>query len=230
MSHATLDHLVVMAASLDEGLAWCEATLGVTPDAGGQHAFMGTHNRLQRISSPAFAGSYLEIIAVDPQGQAPSSHRRWFDMDDSALQAQVRSQGPQLTHWVARVNGITQATEALRALGHAAGTPQAASRQTPRGLLAWQIGLRPDGQRLLQGLLPTLIEWGNQHPEANLAEKGVALQQLQLLHPDAAALHTALQALGLGSHPALQVAHAPTPALAADLHTPKEPVQLRSPL
>ena len=31
-----LDHLVVMAASLDEGVAWCEATLGVTPGPGGQ--------------------------------------------------------------------------------------------------------------------------------------------------------------------------------------------------
>lgn len=230
MSQAGLDHLVVMAASLEEGLAWCEATLGVTPDAGGQHAFMATHNRLLRISSPAFAASYLEIIAIDPQGQAPGSHRRWFDMDDSALQAQVRSQGPQLTHWVARVNGIAQATEALRALGHAAGSPQAASRQTPRGLLAWQIGLRPDGQRLLQGLLPTLIEWGEQHPEAGMADKGVALQQLQLLHPDADALKTALQALGLVGNPALQVAQAGTPALVAHLHTPKGPVQLRSPL
>ncbi len=230
MNGAGLDHLVVMAASLDEGLAWCEASLGVTPDAGGQHAFMGTHNRLLRISSPAFAASYLEIIAIDPQGQAPGGHRRWFDMDDAALQAQVRSQGPQLTHWVARVSGIAQATEALRALGYGAGTPQAASRQTPRGLLAWQIGLRPDGQRMLQGLLPTLIEWGEQHPETSMADKGVALQQLQLLHPDAAALHTALQALGLGSHPALQVDHAATPALVAHLHTPKGLVQLRSQL
>jgi hypothetical protein len=218
-----------MAPSLEEGVAWCEASLGVTPDAGGQHGFMGTHNRLLRTSSPAFTASYLEIIAIDPQGQAPSSHRRWFDMDDSALQAQVRSQGPQLTHWVARVSGIAQATDALRALGHAAGTPQAASRQTPRGLLAWQIGLRPDGQRLLQGLLPTLIEWGVQHPEGNLADKGVALQQLQLLHPDAEALQTALQVLGLDGNPALQVAQAPTPALVAHLQTPKGPVQLRSP-
>lgn len=225
-----LDHLVVMAASLEEGVAWCEATLGVTPDAGGQHGFMGTHNRLLRISSPAFAASYLEIIAIDPQGQAPSNHRRWFDMDDPALQAQVRSQGPQLTHWVARVSGIAQATEALHVLGHAAGTPQAASRQTPRGLLAWQIGLRPDGQRLLQGLLPTLIEWGEQHPAASLADKGIALQQLQLLHPDAPALQSALQALGLDGNPALHVTHAPSPALVAHLHTPQGPVQLRSPV
>ncbi|WP_238347707.1 VOC family protein [Comamonas piscis] len=230
MSGAGLDHLVVMAASLEEGVAWCEATLGLTPDTGGQHAFMGTHNRLLRTSSPAFASSYLEIIAIDPQGQAPSNHRRWFDMDDPALQAQVRSQGPQLTHWVARANGIAQATDALRTLGHAAGTPQAASRQTPRGLLAWQIGLRPDGQRLLQGLLPTLIEWGDQHPAANLADKGVTLQQLQLLHPDADALQTALQALGLDGNPALQVAQASAPALVAHLHTPRGPVQLRSAL
>ena len=135
--------------------------------------------------------------------------------------------------WIPAVlfdNDIGQATEALRALGHAAGMPQAASRQTPRGLLAWQIGLRPDGQRLLQGLLPTLIEWGEQHPEASLADKGIALQQLQLLHPDAPAMQSALQALGLDGNPALQVMHAPSPALVAHLHTPQGPVQLRSPV
>jgi hypothetical protein len=30
-----LDHLVVAARTLDEGVAWCEATLGVTPGPGG---------------------------------------------------------------------------------------------------------------------------------------------------------------------------------------------------
>ena len=39
---AQLDHLVIMANSLDEGVAWCEATLGVTPGPGGEHPLMGT--------------------------------------------------------------------------------------------------------------------------------------------------------------------------------------------
>jgi hypothetical protein len=52
-----LDHLVVLAATLDEGAAWCEATLGVAPGAGGRHALMGTHNRLLRIDGEGFPRS-----------------------------------------------------------------------------------------------------------------------------------------------------------------------------
>jgi hypothetical protein len=46
-----VDHLVIAAASLEEGVAWCEATLGVTPGPGGEHPLMGTHNRLLRIAT-----------------------------------------------------------------------------------------------------------------------------------------------------------------------------------
>ena len=46
-----LDHLVVAARSLDEGAAWCEATLGIVPGPGGKHPLMGTHNRLFPIAS-----------------------------------------------------------------------------------------------------------------------------------------------------------------------------------
>ena len=31
MSGAEVDHLVVAATSLEQGVAWCEATLGITP-------------------------------------------------------------------------------------------------------------------------------------------------------------------------------------------------------
>ena len=62
---ASLDHLVIMATSLEQGVAWCEATLGATPGPGGEHPLMGTHNRLLKIASPGFAGAYLEIIAIN---------------------------------------------------------------------------------------------------------------------------------------------------------------------
>ena len=87
---AHVDHLVVMAASLAEGVAWCEATLGVTPGPGGEHPLMGTHNRLLRIASPAFPQAYLELIAIDPD--APALGRvRWFGLDDPALQARLQA-------------------------------------------------------------------------------------------------------------------------------------------
>ena len=46
-----LDHLVIGAATLAEGAAWCERVFGITPAAGGQHAFMGTHNLRFSIAS-----------------------------------------------------------------------------------------------------------------------------------------------------------------------------------
>ncbi|MFZ1661557.1 MAG: VOC family protein, partial [Paracoccaceae bacterium] len=39
-----LDHIAVSAATLDEGIAHVEATLGVPLAGGGQHAYMSTHN------------------------------------------------------------------------------------------------------------------------------------------------------------------------------------------
>jgi len=40
-----LDHIVVAAATLAQGEAWCETTFGFVPTAGGKHPLFGTHNR-----------------------------------------------------------------------------------------------------------------------------------------------------------------------------------------
>ncbi|MEO6746946.1 MAG: VOC family protein, partial [Caldimonas sp.] len=95
-----LDHLVVAAATLGDGLAWCERTLGHIPQAGGRHAFMGTHNRILSIASARFPRAYLEVIAIDPDGVAPP-HPRWFGLDEPALRRALEA-GPRLIHWVAR--------------------------------------------------------------------------------------------------------------------------------
>src|SRR5215218_1565290 len=115
---ARVDHLVVAAASLEEGAAWCEATLGVTPGAGGEHPLMGTHNRLLRIATVDHPRAYFEIIAVDPAvPAAPQGRRRWYDLDDAALRDTVRVQGPRLVHWVAQVPDMAEAVAALARLG-----------------------------------------------------------------------------------------------------------------
>ena len=193
---AQLDHLVVAATTLDEGVAWCEATLGLTPGPGGQHPLMGTHNRLFSIASPDFPRAYFEIIAIDPAAPAPA-RRRWFDLDDEALQTRLRRDGPQLVHWVARVDDASAAVAALKARDMDRGEVLAASRPTPQGLLQWQITVRPDGQRLWDGLLPTLIQWGAVHPAASLPDSNVTLASLDLQHPQANVLTPALQSIGL---------------------------------
>ena len=173
-----VDHLVVAASTLARGVAWCEATLGITPGPGGQHALMGTHNRLCRIDGPGFAHVYLEIIAIDPEAPAPG-RARWFGLDDPALQARV-ADAPQLVNGVARSAMLDMHRWGLITVGLQPGNPVKAGRDTPQGRLEWQILLRDDGALLCGGALPTLIQWQVRHPILTMADQGVALQALQL--------------------------------------------------
>lgn len=157
-----LDHLVVVASTLDIGVSWCEATFGITPGPGGEHAQFGTHNRLFKIATPANPLAYIaEIIAVNAgaarQPDAPA--KRWFDMDDDALRDAIAAE-PRLVHFVAGTNDIQAGRAALRALDIERGPVVQASRHTRRGLLQWQITVREDGQRLFDGALPTLDSVG----------------------------------------------------------------------
>src|SRR5215813_4169969 len=102
----SVDHLVIVARSLDEGVAWCEATLGITPAPGGSHPSMGTHNRLFALSSERYPRTYAEILAVDAGATRPN-RPRWFDLDDPKVQGTpepflagyaVRSSDPPATH------------------------------------------------------------------------------------------------------------------------------------
>lgn len=173
-----LDHLVFAARTLDEGLAWCEATLGVRPEAGGQHIFMGTHNRVFGIGSATFPRSYFEIITIDPSLPAPR-RARWFGLDEPALQRAL-AKGPQLVSWVARCSDIVAAQATLRAAGIDCGAVETAERATPRGPLRWQISIRADGRRLLCGAAPGLIGWGEVHPTDSMPPSGVELTAMRL--------------------------------------------------
>jgi len=226
--HAEVDHLVIAAASLAEGVAWCEATLGVVPAPGGAHPLMGTHNRLLNVASEAYPRAYAEIIAIEP-GQAPSrpNTRRWFDLDDDELQAGLAQHGPRLIHFVARVPDARAAIQALAREEHAQidrGHLLEASRDTAAGRLEWQIAVRDDGQRLFYGALPTLIQWGLVHPVDAMPASGLALRSLHATHPRAPALSAALSAIGLR---ALQVDAGP-PNLVAVFDTPRGPITLES--
>ena len=225
-----LDHLVVMAHTLDEGAAWCEATLGVVPGPGGEHPLFGTHNRLLSIASDAFPLTYLEIIAINPEAgrlgnTATGGQKRWFDMDDARLNEQVRAHGPRLIHWVARMPDVQEAAARLAMVEIDRGEVLRASRPTPAGLLGWQITVRPDGRRLFDGCLPTLIEWGAVHPATRMPPSGLALQSLTLRHPRAAALGEACTAIGLTDVPVVPDAQ---PAIEAVLSTPRGAVVLSS--
>ena len=223
---AQIDHLVVAASTLDEGVAWCERTLGIPPGPGGEHPLMGTHNRLLKIASTQYPGAYLEIIAIDKVAACArqKGERRWFDLDDQALQQQLKQSGPQLVHFVASMSCAAPAMQALAALSIDRGELLAASRLTPQGLLSWKITVRADGQRLMNGALPTLIEWTGVHPTDNMPASGITLQSLAASQSDAEILQAAYAAIGLQG---VTVNQGPA-KLIATLQTPRGLVTLES--
>ena len=224
--NAQIDHLVIAASTLREGVAWCERTLGIMPGPGGKHPLMGTHNRLFSIASPQYPSAYFEIIAIDTGAAYAmnASARRWFDLENEHVQHPLKENGPQLVHFVASTLDASAALGALSQIGIDRGELLAASRMTAHGLLSWKITVRSDGQRLMHGTLPTLIEWGDVHPTDNMAASGVTLQSLKASHPQANPLQAAYEAIGLQG---VAVAQGP-PNLIATLQTPRGLVVLQS--
>lgn len=217
-----LDHLVVAAETLEQGVQWCEATLGLVPGPGGKHPLMGTHNRLLPIASAAYPRAYFEIIAIDPAAKPPA-RRRWFDLDDPLLQDAIR-RAPRLVHFVASTADASGALKSLRQLGIERGPLVRAERSTPLGVLRWQISVRRDGQRLFYGTLPTLIQWGDVHPADGMPDAGLSLQALRVHHPRPVDVQAAHAAIGLAG---VAVEQGP-PNLVATLATPKGTVEIES--
>ena len=230
--NARVDHLVIAARTLDEGVQWCEATLGVVPGAGGAHASMGTHNRLLSIASPAFPRAYLEIIAIDPTARPTRAAplKRWFDLDDATLQASLAHYGPHLIHLVASVPDLSAALQALAHdplridRGHVVHAYRELPESAGGGRLEWQIAVREDGQRLFYGALPTLIQWGPRHPADDMPNSGLALLALEASHPRVDSLRAALDAIDFDAMTLRQGA----PDLVATLQTPRGVVTLGS--
>lgn len=155
-----IDHLVVAAPTLVEGVKYVEDSLAVSmPQAGGKHPLMSTHNRLMNLGG----GSYLEVIAIDPDAPDPG-RKRWFDLDNF-------SGVPRVHTWVARVSDIKNYS-ALNL-----GTVQKASR----GNLEWLIAIPEDGRLHLGGAVPYAIQWGAVHPTDSMPDSGCRLEKL-LIH------------------------------------------------
>jgi len=142
-----LDHLIIGAAKIGEGIDFVEETLGVRMPLGGKHVGMNTHNAVMRLTE----GLYLEVIAIDHEA-GPALRPRWFELDDPRQQARLASEGPRLIAWAARSSDLAAS---LRASVINLGEPMAMSR----GTLSWKIAVPCDGALVWGGLLPTLIEW-----------------------------------------------------------------------
>ena len=211
--HATLDHLVVAAETLDQGEDYLEAMLGTRPRRGGKHVAMGTHNSLLSLGERC----YLELIAIDPDAAAPA-RPRWFDLDRPSMRA-LLAQQPRLIHWVARSGDIEAAR---RASPLDPGPVHAMARAGFR----WRITIPDDGSRPGAGVLPTLIQWDDpeRHPADDMPDAGTRVAALAAAHPEPGAMRATLAVLGLSE--TLKVTFDAAPRLAAMLTTRRGPVAL----
>lgn len=211
---ATLDHLVLAAATLADGIDYVSSLTRAVPQPGGKHVAMGTHNALLRLGDKL----YLEIIAVDASAAKPR-RARWFGLDHVALQSEL-TESPRLIHWVARtvdIDGALQASDVAFGVVHA----------MSRGDYRWRITIPDDGSMPGKGLVPTLIQWDvPTHPADHLPQSNVTLVELAGTHPDPNAVRATLARLGLER--TLRVSYDRDTRLAAMLRTPNGMVTLSS--
>lgn len=208
---AEIDHLVFAAPTLALGIEHIADLTGATPRPGGKHAGMGTHNALVKLGERL----YLEIIAIDPGGGKPT-RRRWFDLDDGNLMADLLDR-PRLIHWVARTRDLEYTAKEA---GYDPGPIVPFTRDSYR----WRITVPEDGKRPGRGVLPTLIQWESAHPADALPESGIVLTQLAAAHPEPNLVRRSLDRLGLGE--AIQVTFDREARLAVMLRTPRGLVAL----
>lgn len=148
------DHFVLAAADLEAAKAEFAAQSGCEPADGGAHTGLGTRNALASFGG----GSYLEIIAPDPE----QSHENNMAARLKKLDATTP------LHWAIRVDDLPGLAERARALGFNPGPILDTARQQPDGtLLEWRLlGLR--GGHEFGGLVPFFIDWLDcPHPADN---------------------------------------------------------------
>ena len=193
------DHIAISAVDLAEGVDAVETALGLRLSGGGEHPLMATHNRLMGLGD-----LYLEVIAPNPAAPRPT-WPRWFDLDNFSDQ-------PRLTNWV---SGSKNLIADLALCPDGTGVPLALQR----GDYRWHMAVPSDGKLPYDGAFPALIQWqGTLHPTQALPDSGARLTRLEIAHPKAEALQSALAPLF--HDPRVVILQGPAKAMRATFTTP----------
>lgn len=206
---AHVDHLVLAGGDLKAGIEMFHERLGVRPIMGGRHANWGTWNAVVALGPR----TYLELIAPDPDLEFPADRRP----------ALFNGQGDfRLTGWLAAVERPDRVRRDLLERGVDTGRILQGARSLPDGgVLEWSLS--DPMVRLLDGVIPLLIDWGQSPHPAESAPSGCRLTGLSLRHPDFERANVMLELMGL---PPVVIDGA-SPALQATLATPRGDVVLQ---
>ncbi|MFM0068791.1 VOC family protein [Paraburkholderia aspalathi] len=168
-----LDHLTIVAPSLEVGAAYVRDQLGIDMPSGGKHPEMATHNLVLRLSDEVF----MEVIAMDPDVERPKGPR-WFGLDDADAIRSAWDDGRRLRGWVAKTDDIDTV---LARHGVLLGTKTRVSR----GERSWLFSVLPDGSLPVDGIAPSIVDReGRPGAISTLPQLGANLLSFQIEHPN----------------------------------------------
>lgn len=202
-----LDHLTVIAPTLEEGVAHVQACLGLDVPFGTRHGYMGTHNHRLQLGNSI----YLEIVALDPKGVAPA-RPRWFELDNQQKVALNWAEGRRLKGWVANTDAIDSVVSTY---GSIFGRKVSLPTDNP----TFDFAIPEDGSLPLDGVAPSIIDHrGNTTYIASIPDLGARLHSFVLEHPKPAEIEALYRELAVEHPPA--VVHASTIRYRALIETP----------
>jgi len=185
MAKTVVDHLLLGAADLNQGLVLVKEKTGLSPVIGGSHPGVGTRNALLSLGSR----QYLEIIAPDPAQQV-----FMYQTDLRELQE------PRLITWAAATRDIGTTAQRARHAGLEVIGPRDGSRKKPDGeVLHWKtLGIKNSFTSSAVAPIPFFIQWGEgvQHPSQDAATS-CRLESLEFVHPESAQVAEMLRKLGI---------------------------------
>ena len=184
------DHMTVIAPTLDEGIEHVRACLEINLINGATHSDMGTHNKRVKLG----ADCYLEVIAINPDAPSPNGPR-WFGLDQAEVVRSDWSNGSRLKGWVARTNDIDTV---LMSHGHFLGSKKWLEND-------FYFSVLPDGALPMGGVLPCVIDVGDQPPTAtSLEDQGVRLREFVLEHPSPSKIIALYNEMGITKPPKIR--------------------------
>jgi len=210
MKSTSIDHITITAPSLEAGTELLKKSLDFSPQKGGEHPKMGTHNLFLRLGDAVF----LEVIACNPNAKKPE-RPRWFALDD------IKKDSPaKLRTWVVRTENIHSTLEnSSESLGEI--------EPISRGDTNWLITIPKDGSLALNGGAPALIEWQvAPHPATKLTDFGLSLHKLEIHHPEPERIIKLLSSISLKQE--VDVIAANTTKIIAYINTPNGIRQLNA--
>ncbi|MEX0286471.1 MAG: VOC family protein [Paracoccaceae bacterium] len=202
----TLDHLTVIAPTLNEGVEHVRNRLGLDVPFGNRHTYMGTHNHRLRLGGNV----YLEIVARDPEGVDPG-RARWFGVDQPDQVHRDWNQMRRLRGWVAATASIETDVARHPEFGDVVPLP------FDRPEFAFSIP--QDGTLPKDGLLPSLIDHRDGPTDlSEIPDFGARLVSFHLMHPKPDAIEALYQDLPIDHPP--QISHGPAFRYEAVIDTP----------